>query len=73
MYTGNLKSPIFIEIYFHEGCDCYKMLNPWSQYKEYKIVLCPVSDGIEKARKLAKEELTKIMNAVIELEVEDGG
>lgn len=71
MYTGNLKTPIYIDYYFHEECDCYKIDIPWSQYNKHTLVLCPVSDGIEKARELAIEELTKYLLAVIPLEIVD--
>jgi hypothetical protein len=43
------KNPIFIEYYPHEGCECYKVLNPWTKYAQEKIVLCTVKDGIGKA------------------------
>lgn len=52
-----MKNPIFIEYYAHEQCNCYKILNPWTRYQEHKLVLCPVSEGIEKATLLARHAL----------------
>jgi len=48
-------NPIFIEYYSHLNTDCYKILNPWTNWKEEKIVICPVSDGYEKAKELAQK------------------
>lgn len=45
-----MHSPIFIEYYSHEGCDCYKILNPYTKYREEKIVLGRVDEGLEKAK-----------------------
>jgi hypothetical protein len=52
-------NPIFVEYYSHEQSDCYKILVPWSHYKETKIVLCPVREGIEVAKALAKHIIAK--------------
>ena len=61
------KNPIFKEYYSHEGCECYKVKNPWTKYAEEKIVLCPVSEGEEVARALAKSVLAdKLANALQE-------
>ncbi len=46
-------NPIFIEYYSHEAEDCYKILLPWTAYREEKMVLCRVSEGLEKAKELA--------------------
>lgn len=43
-------NPIFPEYYSHEGCECYKILNPFTEYAEEKIVLCRVDEGIERAK-----------------------
>lgn len=51
------KNPIFIEYYSHEGCECYKVNNPWTKYAADKVVLCPVSKGLAKATALAKKAL----------------
>ena len=48
-------NPIFIEFYTHTNSDCYKIKNPWPRFGVEKMVLCPVSDGFEKARNLAKD------------------
>ena len=44
---------LFIEYYTHSGCDMYKIKNEWTRYAEDKLVLSPVSEGIEKALDLA--------------------
>ena len=50
---------LIIEYYTHEGCDMYKILNEYTHYNEKKLVLCAVSDGIEKALDYAIQEITK--------------
>jgi hypothetical protein len=50
-----MKNPIFIEYYSHEGCDCYKVLIPWSRFNQEKIVLCRVEEGIDRARTIARD------------------
>lgn len=45
-YTENF---LFIEYYSHTQCEMYKILNPYTHYKQDKVVLCPVEDGIAKA------------------------
>lgn len=35
----------FIEYYSHEQSDCFKILNPYTQYREEKFVLCRVDKG----------------------------
>lgn len=49
-----MKNPIFIEHYTHEGCNCYKVLNPFTSYAEEKHVLCRESEGYEKAVNMCK-------------------
>ena len=44
---------LFIEFYSHEGCDMYKILNEYTDYREDKFVLCKVDDGIEEALDMA--------------------
>lgn len=56
-----MANPIFIEYYSHDKCDCYKVLNPWTDYAEEKLVLCKVSDGIEKAKELCEVVLREKM------------
>jgi hypothetical protein len=48
---------IFIEHYTHTGEAMYKILNPYTNYKEEKFVLCSVREGIEKALDIAYEEI----------------
>lgn len=55
------KNPIFIEYYSHLGCNCYKILNPWTKYSADVRVLCPVSEGIGRATVLAAQVLTEEM------------
>ena len=46
----NLAGSIpFIEYYSHTNCDMYKILNPYTNYGEDKIVLHPVSEGLQKS------------------------
>ena len=57
-YSGTYVYP---EYYSHTGCKMWKINNPWTKYKEEKIVLCPV-DGesqLEKALVLALAILAK--------------
>lgn len=61
----NCSNPIFIEYYSHLDCNCYKIKNPWTKYKEEVIVLCPVKDGYEKARDAAKRTLTTCLEDAI--------
>ena len=49
--AGN--SPIYIEYYSHDNCDCFKIDLPWSQFVKDVRVLCPVSSGIDYAKLLA--------------------
>lgn len=48
---------IFIEHYTHTGEAMYKILNPYTDYKEEKLVLCSVNEGIEKALDMAYEQI----------------
>lgn len=48
---------IFIEHYTHTGEAMYKILNPYTNYKEEKLVLCSVNEGIEKALDIAYEQI----------------
>ena len=52
------KSPIYVQFYSHEECMCYKIDMPYTAYARQTMVLGKVSDGIEEAKKLAKELLT---------------
>lgn len=53
------NNPIFIEYYPHEKSDCYKIKNPWTRYVGDIIVLCPVKDGLKRAKELAITALNK--------------
>lgn len=55
-------NPIYIEYYSHEKENCYKIDLPWPNYAKDTMVLCKVSEGIEKAKELAK----KVINAHLE-------
>jgi len=50
---------LFIEFYSHTGCDMYKIMNEYTDFKENKCVLSPISEGIEKALDLAIETITE--------------
>ena len=50
-------NPIFIEYYTHEKCDCYKILNPFTGYRQEKLVLCKVDEGLDLAKERAKKYL----------------
>ena len=52
-----INNPIKIEYYSHENCDCYKIDLPFTKYKNHKVVLCPVSEGEDKALILAQKVL----------------
>ena len=58
-------NPIFIEYYSHESSDCYKILLPWPRFKEEKIVLCKVSDGVEKAKIIARGYIVKHLETAL--------
>lgn len=58
-----MYNPIYEEYYSHLQCQCYKINNPWTLYKQDVRVLCPVSDGITKAQSLA---VTVIAQCLVE-------
>jgi len=76
-------NPIFIEYYFHEHTECYKMLLPWSGptpvkqgahervsfHPNHTVVLCKVSEGYERACELAKEEFEKHLLEALKMPV----
>lgn len=64
------KNPIFIEHYRHESSDCYKILNPWTGYRQEKLVLCKVDEGIELAKERAKKYLAEQLENALGLELE---
>lgn len=43
----------FIEYYPHTQCDMYKILNPYTEYREEKIVLSNPTEGCDKCLDLA--------------------
>lgn len=55
----SMTNPIFVEYTPHEGRDCYKLRLPWPRYPDDATILCPVSDGLDRARFLALQILTK--------------
>lgn len=67
-FENTVKSAIFIEYYSHEECDCYKINLPWTVYKSDKLVLCPVSEGYEKAKELARKHLLEHMELAFKTE-----
>lgn len=44
---------VYPEYYSHTDKLMWKINNPWTDYKEDKIVLSPVEEGLEKALALA--------------------
>ncbi len=50
---------LFIEFYSHTNCEMWKILNEYTAYKQDKIVLCSLDEGIEKALDLAIEYIGK--------------
>jgi hypothetical protein len=68
-----MKNPIYAEYYTyypHEGCLCYKIKNPWSAYGMHTFVLCPVSDGLDKAKDLARKYIILALEEKMNLPVE---
>lgn len=63
------KNPIFVEYYSHEGCDCFKVNNPYTAYAEDKIVLCKVESGIMEAKRIAARLLTKHLMDALSLDI----
>ena len=59
MLNKTIKNPIYVEYYSHEECHCYKIDLPFTTYKAHTIVLCPVSEGLNKATYLATKKLTE--------------
>ena len=50
---------LIVEFYTHTNADMYKIKNEFTNHNEEKLVLCEVTDGIEKALDLAIELLSK--------------
>ena len=53
---------IYAEYYSHTDCVMWKIDNEYTKYAKDKIVLCPVSEGIEKALVLALAMIAKHKN-----------
>lgn len=56
---GITSNFLFIEYYPHTNCDMWKILNEHTNFKQDKHVLCPVTDGIERALDIAIVEIGK--------------
>ena len=50
---------LLVEYYSHTNCDMFKIKNVYTRYNEDKQVLCPLSDGIDKALDLAIEYISE--------------
>ena len=46
---------IYIEYGIHQGENCYKIDNPWTLYAKEAIILCTVKQGLEEAKRLARD------------------
>lgn len=66
MYTHQFENPIYEDFYSHEGCMCYKIDLPFSKYKSYTLVLCKVEEGIDKAKRVAREAIIKSFELAME-------
>ena len=62
-------NPIYIAYYSHENQVCYKIDLPWTQYRRETIVLCPVSDGYEKAKALAGRAILDHLSKAVQEEI----
>ena len=58
-------NPIYTEYYAHVNAECFKINLPWSKYNKHKVVLCPVSEGMDKARKIAKRVILSHMKKAL--------
>ncbi|MCK9154506.1 MAG: hypothetical protein M0P12_00180 [Paludibacteraceae bacterium] len=65
-----LKNPIYVEYYSHLGEDCYKIDIPWINYHKYTLVLCPVNEGIEKAKLVAEKAIKDALSLAFENPIE---
>lgn len=50
---------IFVEYYSHTNDFMYKIMNEYTDYNQDKLVLSPISEGIEKALDLAIDSISK--------------
>lgn len=63
-------SPIYIAEYPHEKEPCYKIDLPYPKFSRDTIVLCKVSEGQQKAIRLAKEAVEKHLKEVFSYPIE---
>ena len=68
LMSSRNKNPIYIDYYSHEKSDCYKINLPWTRYCHDVIVLCKVSEGLKKAKKIAHEVIKKHLTEALENE-----
>jgi len=54
-----MKNPIFAEYYSHDDCICYKIKLPYTDLREEKLILCPISKGYALAQVIALGALMK--------------
>jgi len=66
-----MKNPIYIEYYFHEKCQCYKIDIPWTKYAKDTKVLCKVSEGYDYAKILAIGILNTSLNEALSCKVDE--
>lgn len=70
MYKEQFENPIFREYYPHEKKVFYKINLPFSNYQEHTIVLCPVDEGYEKAKELAKKTFLESIDLALENKIQ---
>ena len=46
-------SPIYLEYYSHDNCNCFKIDMPYPKYNKHVMVLCKESDGYNYAKTIA--------------------
>jgi Protein of unknown function (DUF550) len=62
--SSPLPNGIFIEYYSHENADCYKILMPYTRWASEKRVLCPISEGLERAIQLARRSVQERIDEI---------
>jgi len=70
MVSSGMKNPIYIEYYSHSGEGFYKIDIPWSRFHKYTVVLCPVNEGIEKAKLVAEKAIKEALALALENPIE---
>jgi len=58
-------NPIYVDYYVHEGCMCFKIDLPWTQYAKHTTVLCRVDQGLSMAKTLAIGVVNKHLTQVL--------